>query len=222
MMQFNTMQINSCSNAHPPPTSICSFWQTVHDVGVFKGGAGGSLPTFQDSSSFDIMYWTSIYNNYYHLTPKMKRMTTTTLHLQSAPFSSILFCKPHPLLYFMLDEVESNIIVATDGSIREGVTAWDGTVWKDRVIVYEWSAAKHGNSSSFQAESEALEDALTWLSRNTQSEDNAIILTDSLSLVSKMVGGKLKEGWERLIQKIQDRLTISYIPERWESSAGGC
>ncbi len=112
----------------------------------------------------------------------------------------------------MLEEVKPNIIIATDGSIREGVTAWGGTVWKDRVIVYEWSAAKHGRASSFRAESEALEDALTWLSRNTQSEDNAIILTDSLSLVSKMVGGKLKEGWERLIQKIQGRLTISYIP----------
>ena len=37
----------------------------------------------------------------------------------------------------MLEEIEPNIIVATDGSIREGVTAWGGTVWKDRVIVYE-------------------------------------------------------------------------------------
>ena len=83
-----------------------------------------------------------------------------------------------------------NEIVATDVSIREGVTVWGGTVCRDRRIVYEWSATKHGSSISFWSESEALEDALTLLSSNTRSEDNTIILTDSLSLVSKMEGGK--------------------------------
>ncbi len=50
----------------------------------------------------------------------------------------------------MLEEVKPNVIVASDGSIRDGVTAWGGTVWRDRRIVYKWSAAKHGSSSSFQ------------------------------------------------------------------------
>ena len=47
-------------------------------------------------------------------------------------------------------------MLATDGSLRDNITAGAGAVLKDGKVCYEWSAAKEGRSSSFCAESEAI------------------------------------------------------------------
>ncbi len=112
----------------------------------------------------------------------------------------------------MLEELNPTLIVATDGSIREGITAWGGAVWRNRMVTFEWSAARHGQSSSFRAESEALEDALVWLTRNALPADHTVILTDSYSMVSKMEGGNILEWWAPLISRIPGRMTVAYIP----------
>jgi len=78
------------------------------------------------------------------------------------------------------------VVIATDGSIRNGTTAWAGAIWREGNVCYEWSTARRGRSSSFRAEGEALEDALVWTAANTDQRDVVVILTDSLSVLTKM------------------------------------
>ena len=84
-----------------------------------------------------------------------------------------------------LDQHEPNIIIATDGSIRENLTGWGGAVWTEGEICFEWSLARAGRSCSFSAESEAIEDDFTWIEHNTCDQDRVVILTDSMSVVNK-------------------------------------
>ena len=111
-----------------------------------------------------------------------------------------------------LDEEAPSVIVATDGSIRDDITAWAGAVWREGRRVFQWSTARVGQSSSFRAESEAFEDALVWLAANTQPEDKTILLTDSLSLVRKLQSGMVKDCWAKLIQQIKGTFSTVYIP----------
>ena len=103
-------------------------------------------------------------------------------------------------------------IVATDGSLRGETTAWAGAVWRGNQIVYEWSAAKQGRSSSFRSECEAFEDALIWLSGNTEDTDKTLLLTDSLSLVSKLQVGMIKDTWAHHIRQIKGVFKAVYVP----------
>jgi hypothetical protein len=82
----------------------------------------------------------------------------------------------------MLEEKSPTAIIATDGSIQDNTTAWGGAVWKDGNIVYEWSAGKHGRSSSYRSECEAIDDALSWLEGNSVDNDRSIIMTVFFSL----------------------------------------
>jgi ribonuclease HI len=86
----------------------------------------------------------------------------------------------------MLETKAPSIIIATDGSVRENTTAWGGVIWRDGRAVFEWSTGRHGRSSSYRSECEAMEDAFTWLSINSTANDHVVILADSLSLVSKL------------------------------------
>ena len=96
-------------------------------------------------------------------------------------------------------------------------------------MCYEWSAAKVGRSSSFRAESEAVEDALVWTQSNADETDVVVILTDSLSVVKKVECGKLRETWEPIMERIRAKVTLCYIPghcglpwnERADTLAGG-
>ena len=79
-------------------------------------------------------------------------------------------------------------------------------------LCFEWSAAKVGRSSSFRAESEALEDALVWIKMCTECSDRVVILTDSLSLVSKIENGLIRVKWVDTIRDIAASVTVCYIP----------
>ncbi|KAI8489669.1 hypothetical protein Bbelb_325750 [Branchiostoma belcheri] len=116
------------------------------------------------------------------------------------------------LIREFLEEKAPTIIIATDGSIRGDTTAWGGSVWKGGKPVFEWSAGRHGSSSSYRSECEALEDALIWLTENTDEEDFAIILTDSYSLVRKLQSARIKKEWLRLLMAIKGVLNIVYVP----------
>ncbi len=111
-----------------------------------------------------------------------------------------------------LDQEQASVVIATDGSIRDDVTAWGGAVWKEGRECFTWSTARHGHSSSFHSEAEAFENALVWCADNTTAEDKTIILTDSLSLVNKMEGGMIKKSWTEHIKKIKSAMHITYIP----------
>ena len=52
--------------------------------------------------------------------------------------------------------------------------------------MYSWCAGKHGRTSSFRAESEEVEDALTWMAAKTGQDDHFLVLTDSQSLVTRL------------------------------------
>ena len=111
-----------------------------------------------------------------------------------------------------LEEKAVNIIIATDGSIRDNITAGGGSVWRGYHRVFDWSAGKHGKTSSFRAESEAYEDALVWMTKNTTSVDNIVVLTDSLCLVTRLRSGQVRAHWVELFTKIKASLTTTYIP----------
>ena len=71
-----------------------------------------------------------------------------------------------------IESTEANIVTTTDRSIRENLTTWEGAVWQDRQHVYSWcTGTEHGRTSSFKAESEAFEDALTWMAAKTGQDD---------------------------------------------------
>ena len=74
------------------------------------------------------------------------------------------------------------------------------------------STARHGSSSSFRSESEAFEDALAWIIQNTTPHDKVAILTDSLSLVSKVESGMVKKPWLEYFKKIKAIVILAYIP----------
>ncbi|KAI8510741.1 hypothetical protein Bbelb_116570 [Branchiostoma belcheri] len=57
-----------------------------------------------------------------------------------------------------------------------------------------------------------MEDALIWLTENTDEEDFAIILTDSYSLVRKLQSARIKKEWLRLLMAIKGVLNIVYVP----------
>ena len=112
----------------------------------------------------------------------------------------------------VLETKNPTVIIATDGSIRDSVTAWGGSVWKGGRRVFEWSTAKHGKSSSYRSECEALEDAFTWMSKNTDASESTVILNDSLSVVSKLRTGRVKKAWFPILQSIEGKIEICYIP----------
>ncbi|XP_028514605.1 uncharacterized protein LOC110238129 [Exaiptasia diaphana] len=111
-----------------------------------------------------------------------------------------------------IESVNVNIIIATDGSVREDVTAWAGLVWKNNRCIYKWCAGKHGRTSSFRAEMEGVEDALFWMSNNTSVQDTTLLLTDSKSLVAQLQSGMVKNTWLKLLRKIKSSIRIAYIP----------
>jgi hypothetical protein len=57
-----------------------------------------------------------------------------------------------------------------------------------------------------------MEDAFTWLSINSTAIDHVVILTDSLSLVSKLQSGGVKKVWLPLLDTISALTEIIYIP----------
>jgi hypothetical protein len=48
-----------------------------------------------------------------------------------------------------LEEKATTVVIATDGSVRNNVTAWGGAIWRGGQKIYEWSAGRHGKSSVF-------------------------------------------------------------------------
>jgi ribonuclease HI len=105
-----------------------------------------------------------------------------------------------------------SVIIVTDGSIQDNVTAWGDAIWREGNMVYQWSAGRHGKSSSFRSECEAVEDALTWLDINSLKEDNAVILTYSMSLVTKLQRNRRKGHWYPLVQRMKATLEVIYFP----------
>jgi hypothetical protein len=57
-----------------------------------------------------------------------------------------------------------------------------------------------------------MEDALTWLCINSTDDDRAVILTDSLSLVTKLEHNKFKETWLSIVKNIQGTVESVYTP----------
>jgi hypothetical protein len=112
----------------------------------------------------------------------------------------------------MLEEQSPTTIRSTDVSILENTTAWGGAVWRDGRIVYEWSAGKHGRSSSYRSECEAKEDALSWLEENYVDSDRSILLTDSLSIVSKLQRRRIKHTWFPKLRHIKCKTEVICIP----------
>ena len=104
------------------------------------------------------------------------------------------------------------IVVATDGSLRENLTAWGGAVWRDGRVCFEWATGRTGHSSSYRSECEAFGDALVWLESNTEANDSVAILTDSLSLVTRLEKGMVLEEWNTSLRRTPARITVTYVP----------
>ena len=87
-----------------------------------------------------------------------------------------------------LESSGANIVVGTDGSLRENITAWGGAAWKNNKLAFEWCTGKQGHTGSLRAECEAYEDAMAWMGTSTTREGSVIVLTDSYSFVSRFTG----------------------------------
>ena len=111
-----------------------------------------------------------------------------------------------------IESTWANIIIATDGSIRDNSTKWGGAVWQDRERVYSWCAGKHGRTSSYRAESEAFENALTWMAAKIGQNDHVLVLTGSQSLVTQLQLGNVKETRVAPLDYIKGSFKIAYIP----------
>ena len=73
-------------------------------------------------------------------------------------------------------------------------------MWQNNRRTFERCAGKQGRTSSFQAESEAYEDALIWMRNNTTEEDRVVVLTGSLSLVTRLKRCLVREPWVETMQ----------------------
>jgi hypothetical protein len=82
----------------------------------------------------------------------------------------------HSLVRNRLEEQDINVIIATDGSIQDDVTAWGVAVWRDHELIFQWPTARSGRSSSYRAESDAIGDAVVWIKENVARDDR--LLTD--------------------------------------------
>jgi hypothetical protein len=82
----------------------------------------------------------------------------------------------------------------------------------DRVVLAALAINRRQTSSSYRSVCKAMEDASTWLSCNSTESDLAVILTDSLSLVSKLQSGQVKKVWLPVLDTISARTEIMYIP----------
>ena len=51
-----------------------------------------------------------------------------------------------------------------------------------------------------------------WIVGHTSADDKVVVLTDSLSLVSKMESHKIMKEWQNLLNAIEAEVTICYIP----------
>jgi hypothetical protein len=100
---------------------------------------------------------------------------------------------------------------AVVGEILE-TKAWDEVIWRDGRTVFEWSTGRHGRSSYYRSECEAMEYTFTWLSINSTATDHVVILPDSLSLVIKLQSGRVKKAWLPLLDTISSHTEIIYIP----------
>jgi hypothetical protein len=85
-----------------------------------------------------------------------------------------------------LEEQDIHVIITTDGSIQDDVTAWGGAVWRDHKLIFQWSTAKSGRSSSYRSEYEAIGDTVVWIMENVTCDDRVAILTDALRIVSRL------------------------------------
>ena len=61
-------------------------------------------------------------------------------------------------------------------------------------------------------ECEAFVDALIWISASTIEQDSVIVLTDFLSLVSRLEQGKVQDTWRPIIDQIEADVVAAYIP----------
>ena len=111
-----------------------------------------------------------------------------------------------------LEDQDPNIIIATDGSIREQITAWGGAVWKDGKKCFEWSTAREGRASSYRSECEAFGDALVWIAINAREEDRVVVLSDSLSLISRLEKDLILESWNSTLKSMKPLVLACYIP----------
>jgi hypothetical protein len=67
----------------------------------------------------------------------------------------------------VLETKAPTVVIATDCSVRNNVTVWGGAAYSGGQKIYEWSAGRHGKSSSFRSECESMDDALAWLGINS-------------------------------------------------------
>jgi len=111
-----------------------------------------------------------------------------------------------------LEEVNPNIIIATDGSIRGDITGWGGAVWKNGEKCYEWATAREGRASSYRSECEAFGDALVWVAENTTKDDRVAVLSDSLSMISRLENELIMKTWNHTLQNVEAKITACYIP----------
>ncbi|WP_419594232.1 RNase H family protein [Thiolapillus sp.] len=108
-----------------------------------------------------------------------------------------------------------DLTLYTDGSVRRWKSGWGFCVKKGATTIHEDSAAFKGSTSSLTMEKVAISNALRWLASNrySQTTRRAIILTDSMNLISKANQGRGSPDWFQAMQHIHlESLMWMYCP----------
>jgi ribonuclease HI len=92
-----------------------------------------------------------------------------------------------------------HVVITTDGTIRDDVTAWG-------------VAARNGRSSRYRSECEAIGDAVVWMTENTTHDDRVAVLTDSLSIVSRLEKHMMMSTWWDSIRVVKAHIICVYVP----------
>jgi ribonuclease HI len=111
-----------------------------------------------------------------------------------------------------LEEQNIHVIIATDWSMQDDVTAWSGAVWRDHKLIFQWSTARSGRSSSYRSESEAIGDAVVWIKENVTRDYRVAALTDSLSIVSRVDKNMMLSTWWNCFNDVKAHITFVYVP----------
>ena len=97
------------------------------------------------------------------------------------------------------------IIIYIDGSVLRGErSGWAYSAARHYITLHEGSGATNLTTSSMCVEIKAITEALKWLC-STEDHQYATVLTDSMSTLEKVRGGRLYADWFDTIQNSQLR-----------------
>ena len=102
-----------------------------------------------------------------------------------------------------------DIVIHTDGSVTRDWSGWGFTAKQGGRTVYEDSGAHRVTASSLTMEVEAVTHAIQWLTSKRDAQiTHAVILTDSMNLLQKVVSGMGCTDWHTAMHSVRLQILL--------------